>query len=83
MRVRVKLFATYREIAGTKEITWSVAGRATLEELLDGLLSKYPRLAGHRDTMLLAVNHEFADPSTALHEGDEVAIMPPVSGGGP
>lgn len=52
-----------------------------MKDVLDGILTKHPRLAAHRETMLLAVNHEFADPSAALHDGDEVALMPPVSGG--
>lgn len=78
----MRLFAMYREIAGRSEMTLSVAENGTLEDLLHGLLKRFPRLAGHRETMLLAVNHEFADPSDPLREGDEVAIMPPVSGGG-
>lgn len=81
MLVRVKLFATYREIADAKEFSWTTAEGSTLEDLLASLFEKYPRLASHQATMILAVNHEFADPSAALREGDEVAIMPPVSGG--
>jgi molybdopterin synthase catalytic subunit len=52
-----------------------------LEELVDGVLAKYPRLAGHRATMLLAVNHSVAGSDRVLREGDEVALLPPVSGG--
>jgi molybdopterin synthase catalytic subunit len=54
-----------------------------LEELLDGVLAKYPELASHRGTMLLAVNHDFAGSNRVLQEGDEVALLPPVSGGAP
>ncbi|MEK6986901.1 MAG: MoaD/ThiS family protein [Candidatus Thermoplasmatota archaeon] len=50
-------------------------------DFLDALFQKYPRLAGHRETMLLAVNHSFAPPDEVLHDGDEIALMPPVSGG--
>ena len=83
MRVRVKLFATYREVVGAKDLVRSVREGAVLSDLLDGLLQEYPRLAGHRETMLLAVNREFAGPTQRLRDGDEVAVMPPVSGGRP
>lgn len=82
MRLRVKFFATYRETTGVKEVSWTATDGATLADILDAVLSRYPRLAGHRETMLLAVNHEFADPSAILADGDEVALLPPVSGGG-
>lgn len=81
MRLRVKLFATYREVVGSKELAWTAKDGERLGEFLDALLRKYPRLAGHRDTMLLAVNHAFAPPDEVLHDGDEIALMPPVSGG--
>ena len=81
MRVHVKLFATYREIVGSPAITWSARDDLTLRELVDGVMAKYPRLGPHRDTMLLAVNHDFASADRILREGDEVALLPPVSGG--
>jgi molybdopterin converting factor subunit 1 len=83
MQVHVKLFATYRELLGSRQLTWSARDGLTLRELVDEVLTKYPRLSGHRDTMLLAVNQAFAGPEKVLHEGDEVALMPPVSGGSP
>lgn len=83
MRVHVKLFATYREIVGSAGITWTGRDDLTLRDLVDGVVAKYPRLAGHRDTMLLAVNHDFASSDRILREGDEVALLPPVSGGLP
>ena len=81
MHVVVKLFATYREIAGTKELKVPLPQGATLRALLDSLYVKLPRLKGYEESMILAVNHEFAEPSAKLREGDEVALMPPVSGG--
>ncbi len=83
MHVTVKLFATYREIAGAKELSIRLADGATVRALLDAIYAKHPRLQGHEDAMILAVNHEFAEPTAALREGDEVALMPPVSGGAP
>ncbi len=81
MQITVKLFATYREIVGAKELRIRLSEDATLRALLDSLYAKHPRLKGSEDTMLVAVNHEFAEPTAKLQEGDEVALMPPVSGG--
>lgn len=81
MQVRVRLFATYREISGARQFSWSIREGATLGELVEDLVKRFPRLSESRDTMLLAVNHAFADSSLRLREGDEVALMPPVSGG--
>ena len=81
MDILVKFFATYREITGLREARVEVPRSATVAALLDRLLAAYPGLAAHRPTMLVAVNQDFAEPGAALHPGDEVAILPPVSGG--
>jgi len=81
MRVRVLLFATYREIVGTKELPWTADAGTTLAQFLDAFLAAHPRLAPHRGSMMVAVNLSVAEPSALLHEGDEVALLPPVSGG--
>ncbi len=81
MQVRVRFFATYREIVGSRQVTWTAHDGTTAGELVEQLLTKYPRLDGHRAAMLVAVNQSFASPDVALRDGDEVALMPPVSGG--
>ncbi len=81
MQVIVKFFATYREVVGAKELKVRLSDGATVSALLDSIYAKAPRLKGFQDTMLLAVNHEFAEPAAVLREGDEIALMPPVSGG--
>lgn len=83
MRVRVRLFAAYREIVGRGDVRWTGNAGTTVDALVEDLIRRHPRLAGHRDSMILAVNHEFAPPDAVLRDGDEVAIMPPVSGGRP
>ena len=83
MRVRVKLFATYREIVGRRELAWPIHAGDTVGTVVDGLVVEHPRLRAFRETMLLAVNEAFAHADVALADGDEVAIMPPVSGGLP
>lgn len=81
MQVTVRFFATVRDVVGAGERKVRLADGATLRALLDSIYSEHPRLRGSEATLLLAVNHEFADPGAVLHEGDEVAVMPPVSGG--
>ncbi len=81
MQVQVRLFATYREIVGAGQLAWTLRDGTTAGQLIEAVLAKYPRLAGHGHTMLLAVNHEVVRPDVILREGDEVALLPPVSGG--
>src|SRR3989454_5398236 len=81
MQVTVRLFATYREVAGSKELKVQLAAGATVRSLLDAIYETHPRLKGYEESMILAVNHEFVDAASTLREGDEVALMPPVSGG--
>jgi molybdopterin synthase catalytic subunit len=76
MVVRVRLFAALRERVGSAEVVLELPEGARVGDALD-------RLSGVADgvTAVMAVNHEYADRSAALHEGDEVALIPPVSGG--
>ena len=80
MQIRLRLFATYREIVGSRGLTWSARDGITLRELVDGIVTKYPRLADHRGSMLLAVNEDIVSAERVLTDGDEVALLPPVSG---
>ena len=81
MHVRVLLFATYREIVGDPEIRWSIPDRSSLAEFLESFLAAHPKLVPHRKSMMLAVNETYVGPETILRDGDEVALLPPVSGG--
>ena len=81
MRLRVLLFSTYREIVGEKEVAWTTEAGTTVSRFLDGFLAAHPRLMPHRGSMMVAVNLEVADPAAVLREDDEVALLPPVSGG--
>lgn len=81
MDVTVRFFAACRETTGVREAIVEVNPGSTVTELLELLVETYPGLRRHRDTLLLAVNHEFAEPGVRLRSGDEVALMPPVSGG--
>ncbi len=81
MRVTIKLFARLREIAGAGKLEREVADGATLGDLLMALRDEFPRLADVTARTITSVNQEFAPPDRPLHDGDEVAIFPPVSGG--
>ena len=81
MRVRVRLFAVQRELAGTREVLLDLADGATVADAWDGLVAIHPVLTPGRESVRFAVNAAYADPGTALAEGDEVAMIPPVSGG--
>jgi molybdopterin converting factor subunit 1 len=81
MRVRVRLFATQRELAGTREVGLDLGDHATVADAWDALVVRYPALAPGRDFVRFARNGAYADEATGLADGDEVAMIPPVSGG--
>ncbi len=81
MRLQVLLFATYREIVGASDVAWTADPGTTVEGFLDAFLRRHPRLGPYRKTMSVAVNQTFAEPTAVLQDGDEVALLPPVSGG--
>ena len=78
-RYRVKAFGIAREILGGKETAVDMDGQ-TVASLRRQLLEKYPDLAGLR-SLLIAVNNTYADDHQILSESDEIAVIPPVSGG--
>lgn len=81
MKIDVLLFATLKERAGSGRLTLELAVPATVRDLKSALAGTSPRLAEHLPTALVSVNREFAFPDDLIHEGDEVALFPPVSGG--
>ena len=81
MRVRVRLFARQREIAGTREVVLEVADGAKIEDAWAAVVALHPGLADGRPYVRFALNGVYASPGTPLAEDDEVACIPPVSGG--
>jgi molybdopterin converting factor subunit 1 len=80
MRVRVLLFAGLRERVGSKEVVLEgLPQRPTVRDVQEALRLRFPVLAS--DPAAAAVNLEYAPPERVLVEGDEVAFLPPVSGG--
>ncbi len=81
MRVTVKLFARLRDIAGTPELTREVASGATVGSLWQQLATEFPEIASYERSISTAVNADYARRNQVLADGDEVAFLPPVSGG--
>ena len=83
MTVQVLFFGMLKDLLGRASDTLDVADGATMGTVFEHYASQYPRLNEMADSIALARNHEFAGPDQALSDGDEIALMPPVSGGAP
>ena len=81
MRVTVRLFARLRDLAGAGELARDVAAPATVQTVWSALVAEMPRLAEYEKTMSVAVNAEYSRMTAPVQDGDEVAFLPPVSGG--
>lgn len=81
LKVKLKFFALFRELAGLREIDKDVKKGSRVDDLLQELLEEYPALKKYKDEILVSVNKNYASEDTELKEGDEVAILPPVGGG--
>lgn len=81
IRVRVLFFSVLRDLTGTAELELSLPAESTLATLLDDLYTRWPRLRDWDASLLLALDHDYTPRSTPLHDGGEVALMPPVQGG--
>jgi molybdopterin converting factor subunit 1 len=81
MHVRVRLFAIQRELAGTRELAIELPAGASVEDAWTAVVARHPVLGPGRPSVRFARNGEYADAGTVLDDGDEVAFIPPVSGG--
>lgn len=81
MQVRVLFFGMLTDLTGRRAETVEVPFRSTLGELLAHCTEKFPRLSAFSDSLALSINQEYASKATVLNENDEVALLPPVSGG--
>lgn len=81
MQIQVRYFAGHRDITGCTQEQVELAPGATVATLWEQLIARYPRLAPYRGRLLYAVNQDYGTPETELHDGDEIAFIPPVSGG--
>lgn len=81
IRVSVKFFAAPREALGTHQIELDIPAGSTVKDLVDTLREEYPVLEKYTRFLSVAVNRAYVGQQTELHDGDEVACLPPVGGG--
>ncbi|MBW4630005.1 MAG: MoaD/ThiS family protein [Brasilonema octagenarum HA4186-MV1] len=79
--VTVKLFAAYQEAYGVPELVLEFPEDTPVAVVRDRLLSEHPELTQLRDITRFGVNLQFVEPDSILQDGDEVVLIPPVSGG--
>ena len=81
MRVTVRLFARLRDIAGASELSREVRPGATIGSVWRDLVNDFPELARYERAISSAINADYARMDQSVSDGDEVAFLPPVSGG--
>lgn len=81
MKILIKFFSSYKEAVGAARLEMEVMDGMTAGALIERLKKDYPRLAKLTDEIIVSVNLEYSPYDKILSEGDEVALLPPVSGG--
>jgi molybdopterin converting factor subunit 1 len=81
MRVKIRLFARLRDLAGAAELERDVPAGATIGDVWRALADEFPALHAYEATVSSARNDDYARRTTPVAEGDEIAFLPPVSGG--
>jgi molybdopterin converting factor subunit 1 len=81
MRITIRLFARLRDLAGSGELVRDVPHPATVQTVWRVLVTEMPALGEYERTMSVAVNADYSRMTASVNEGDEVAFLPPVSGG--
>jgi molybdopterin converting factor subunit 1 len=81
MRVTVRLFARLRDLAGSGEVIRDVQAPATVQTIWRSLAADFPAIAEYERSMSVAVNADYSKMWAVVNDGDEVAFLPPVSGG--
>jgi molybdopterin converting factor subunit 1 len=81
MSIRVLFFASLADIVGSREVLLNAGDFADMDSVYNHFSKDFPRLETYRTSALFALNSEFARPDAPVHDGDEIAFFPPVSGG--
>lgn len=79
--VTVKLFAAYQEAYGVSDLILELPPQTSVVDVRDRLIQEHPELSRWRDLTRFGINLQFVEPDTILEDGDEVVLIPPVSGG--
>ena len=81
VRIRVLFFGVIRDVVGLREDTLDIPDGGSLGSVFEHYAARFPRLREMASSTVLALNQQFSSPDAPLAEGDEVALLPPVSGG--
>ncbi len=81
MQLDIRFFAIYRERAGRRQFLLDLPTGASVADMVSEVRRHFPNLAPPEVQIVVAVNAEYAEPDTMLRAGDEVCLIPPVSGG--
>jgi molybdopterin converting factor subunit 1 len=81
VHVTIRLFARLRELAGASELRREVPDGSTAQDVWNALAAEFPPLVAYTKAISVAVNEDYARLTAHLREGDEIAFLPPVSGG--
>ena len=81
MNLRILFFSVLRDITGREQLELTCDGVTRVDELLSVLFARWPKLAEWDQSLLVAIDQSYVKRDAALHDGAEVAIMPPVQGG--
>ena len=82
VRVTIRLFARLREITGSSELAREIPAPADAQAAWQALTEEFPALGQYRPVISCAVNEQYAKFDTPIADGDDIAFLPPVSGGG-
>lgn len=81
MKVEVKIFAAVREVAGRESVSLELPAQATVADVRTALAEHFPQAAGLLQSASFAINQEYAADGVSIRPADEIACIPPVSGG--
>ena len=81
MKIKVKFFASYKEAVGTDEMDLEMEDGSEVSQLLEAVKTIHPTIGEMMEPLIVSVNKEYATFDKVLKDGDEVALLPPVSGG--
>jgi molybdopterin synthase sulfur carrier subunit len=81
MRIKILFFATLRDYVGAKTIDLEVPSQTTVVGLKELLVKKYPKMRSSQNTIMAAINREYAADDQEIPFNSEIALFPPVSGG--
>ena len=81
MQIHVLLFAQLADTAGQRKLTLELADGATVHDAFDAVVAQHNSLASMRNRIAFAINERYAQANHTLHDGDTLALIPPVSGG--